>query len=380
MKAFLTDEGLQHIKSHAYVGGEYTWLDSKLNHYWLFVTNLMPIWLAPNLITLIGFVCVQSAFALSWYCSPNFVEDPPTYAIVYGLVASFAYQTLDAVDGKQARRTDSSTPLGQLFDHGCDAFTVVSNHSWGLICCRGGPTFETAACMFLMCFCFWLSQWEEYHLGTLSTSWGQLGVTELQYIGMIQAGMELFFETQMFSTVFGIQVRVFAIGLWLFLASFIVVSMVRKVSTALWASYRAGETSRKGEALDASYLRNAFGMQFLPHLLYIISLFFLYHRPEIMVMAPRSFCMVIGLGMFQNTLVMIFYSMAQQQVGINFPSALCAASLIGATFLPDVWVSPVLSMVALIQGIYTLLWVQTGITSIANFLDIPVFTLKKKTE
>jgi len=27
-------------------------------------------------------------------------------------------QTFDAVDGKQARRTNSSSPLGELFDHG----------------------------------------------------------------------------------------------------------------------------------------------------------------------------------------------------------------------------------------------------------------------
>jgi hypothetical protein len=26
--------------------------------------------------------------------------------------------TFDAVDGKQARRTNSSSPLGELFDHG----------------------------------------------------------------------------------------------------------------------------------------------------------------------------------------------------------------------------------------------------------------------
>jgi ethanolaminephosphotransferase len=31
------------------------------------------------------------------------------------------YSTLDNVDGKQARRTNSSSPLGELFDHGCDA-------------------------------------------------------------------------------------------------------------------------------------------------------------------------------------------------------------------------------------------------------------------
>lgn len=30
----------------------------------------------------------------------------------------------DCMDGKQARRTGSSSPLGQLFDHGCDAFVL----------------------------------------------------------------------------------------------------------------------------------------------------------------------------------------------------------------------------------------------------------------
>ncbi|CAN1217453.1 Choline/ethanolaminephosphotransferase 1 [Linum perenne] len=37
----------------------------------------------------------------------------------------FLYQTFDAVDGKQARRTNSSSPLGELFDHGCDALACA---------------------------------------------------------------------------------------------------------------------------------------------------------------------------------------------------------------------------------------------------------------
>lgn len=30
----------------------------------------------------------------------------------------------DNLDGKQARRTKTSSPLGLLFDHGCDATTT----------------------------------------------------------------------------------------------------------------------------------------------------------------------------------------------------------------------------------------------------------------
>jgi len=40
------------------------------------------------------------------------------------------YTFLDNLDGKQARRTGASSPMGMLFDHGCDAITasVVSAH------------------------------------------------------------------------------------------------------------------------------------------------------------------------------------------------------------------------------------------------------------
>ena len=36
----------------------------------------------------------------------------------------FIYQSLDAIDGKQARRTKQATPLGELFDHGCDSVST----------------------------------------------------------------------------------------------------------------------------------------------------------------------------------------------------------------------------------------------------------------
>ena len=35
---------------------------------------------------------------------------------------------LDEMDGKQARRTGNSSPLGLLFDHGCDAFNAGISH------------------------------------------------------------------------------------------------------------------------------------------------------------------------------------------------------------------------------------------------------------
>lgn len=44
------------------------------------------------------------------------------FRIAFGL---WAYSSLDAIDGKQARRTGTSGPLGEFFDHGCDAVNLV---------------------------------------------------------------------------------------------------------------------------------------------------------------------------------------------------------------------------------------------------------------
>lgn len=44
-------------------------------------------------------------------------DDTDIEFISFG-IGLFIYQSLDAIDGKQARRTQQSGPLGELFDHG----------------------------------------------------------------------------------------------------------------------------------------------------------------------------------------------------------------------------------------------------------------------
>lgn len=48
----------------------------------------------------------------------------PSWAYYICALGLFTYQALDAIDGKQARRTNSSSPLGELFDHGCDCVSI----------------------------------------------------------------------------------------------------------------------------------------------------------------------------------------------------------------------------------------------------------------
>lgn len=50
--------------------------------------------------------------------------DAPPWVYALSAFSVLFYCHLDCLDGKQARRTKSSSPLGQLFDHGCDALSV----------------------------------------------------------------------------------------------------------------------------------------------------------------------------------------------------------------------------------------------------------------
>lgn len=98
------------------------------------------------------------------------------------LLGLFVYQSLDAIDGKQARRTNTSSPLGELFDHGCDSISTVFV---AISTCVSVPGLirDHHNLMFLEVFCvyalFYCAHWQTYISGTLH--FGKIDVTEAQY-------------------------------------------------------------------------------------------------------------------------------------------------------------------------------------------------------
>ena len=81
--------------------------------------------MAPNLITMAGLIVnILTSLVLVLHC-PSATEIAPWWTTFSCALGLFIYQTLDAIDGKQARRTKTSSPLGELFDHGCDSVSTV---------------------------------------------------------------------------------------------------------------------------------------------------------------------------------------------------------------------------------------------------------------
>eukprot|EP00581_Thalassiosira_minuscula_P032016 CAMPEP_0183760510 /NCGR_PEP_ID=MMETSP0739-20130205/7817_1 /TAXON_ID=385413 /ORGANISM="Thalassiosira miniscula, Strain CCMP1093" /LENGTH=468 /DNA_ID=CAMNT_0025998503 /DNA_START=158 /DNA_END=1564 /DNA_ORIENTATION=+ len=179
----ISPEGLHFISTHAYRSGDYTHLDNLLNPLWTSLTELLPLWLAPNMVTTIGGLHCGVAYAILWYYSPDMNErDVPDWVVFLAGWCTVAYYTLDCMDGKQARRTGSSSPLGQLFDHGfdcmCALFFMSTIASYLMI----GGTFWYLLLQTTMQFAFFMAQWEEYHTHVLPHCTGKFcGVTEVNY-------------------------------------------------------------------------------------------------------------------------------------------------------------------------------------------------------
>lgn len=196
-----------------------------LGPYWNWLVELFPKSVAPNTITLSGLLLVFVNFATLAYVDPGlecatqlkldgaahtralhaaFPSDAKLLPVAplfanFGIPAAaakvdfaptahaagrclppwvfytwalclFAYQSLDSIDGKQARRTGMAGPLGELFDHGCDAINTTLEC---VLCCAAlnlGRSVWAPASLVATLANFYLTTWEEFHTGTLFLS------------------------------------------------------------------------------------------------------------------------------------------------------------------------------------------------------------------
>ena len=109
---YMSKEALVHLKNYKYVSGEYSIMDKVLTPYWNWVVELLPMWMAPNLVTLTGLLIVIASTFMYLPFDHTLSGSFPPLCYIISALSLFAYQTLDAIDGKQARRTGTSSPLG----------------------------------------------------------------------------------------------------------------------------------------------------------------------------------------------------------------------------------------------------------------------------
>ena len=111
MFSFFEEENLKTIKDHKYKSGQTSKIDQKLSEMLNPITEYLPRYLTPNMITMIGFLIqVSSSFIMLGFMIKN--KPIPEYMLVYSGLVLIIYNIMDFLDGKQARRLGMSSPLG----------------------------------------------------------------------------------------------------------------------------------------------------------------------------------------------------------------------------------------------------------------------------
>ncbi|XP_072948091.1 ethanolaminephosphotransferase 1-like [Epargyreus clarus] len=194
---YLSREHLEGFDNYKYMAKDTSPLSVYVMHpFWNKVVELIPRWVAPNVLTFAGFVLTVLDFALLSYYDYDYTAasstvhnetavEPPlnghTERIPQSLwfvlaVFLFLAYTLDGIDGKQARRTQTSGPLGELFDHGLDSYSVFFIPAclysiFGRLDYSISPI-RMYYVMWNLLFNFYLSHWEKYNTGVLFLPWG----------------------------------------------------------------------------------------------------------------------------------------------------------------------------------------------------------------
>ncbi|CAG9578787.1 unnamed protein product [Danaus chrysippus] len=184
MSRFLSKDKLEGFEKYKYNSIDTSILSTYVMHpFWNWCVQFCPIWVAPNLLTFSGFLLTVINFLLfSYYdygfhalSKENVTNDSiPNWVWAVTAVNLFVAYTLDGIDGKQARRTGSSGPLGELFDHGLDSYSTVLIPTC-LYSIFGRDELTPLRFYFVIWnifLNFYLTHWEKYNTGVMFLPWG----------------------------------------------------------------------------------------------------------------------------------------------------------------------------------------------------------------
>ena len=174
----ISANGERGLKEYKYRGVDHSLIYKLMLPMLNRLVNYFPMWVAPNLITLSGLLFMAAAYVLlCGVIAPELVTEAPRWVYLFCALAKFMYQILDELDGKQARRTGSSSPLGELFDHGCDALSCVLTTTTIAAAMQLGAGWHYWALNVAVFGTFYSTIWEQLHTNFL----------ELHYLGPNEA-------------------------------------------------------------------------------------------------------------------------------------------------------------------------------------------------
>ncbi|XP_055638262.1 ethanolaminephosphotransferase 1 isoform X2 [Toxorhynchites rutilus septentrionalis] len=355
-----------------------------MHPFWNWLVQYFPRWIAPNVLTFSGFLLtVVNFFLIAYYDygftaaskSPNPIPD---WVWIIAAINLFVAYTLDGIDGKQARRTGTSGPLGELFDHGLDSYStlLIPAYMFSLFGMNDLPPIRMHFVMLNAYLNFHLSHVEKYITGVMFLPWGydfvMTGVSlTLAATGILGPGIWQ-------QTIFGVKpCLIFEITLY-------VSGMVTShpiIAYNIYKSYR-----------DKTGKMRPFSEAFRPmvpllSLFIITSIWALFSRNSIVSIEPRIFIILSGTIFSNINCRLIVAQMSDTRADVwNTFFNLLAAGTIVCVFpypllgLPELWVEYERSILQALTFVVTIAHLHYGqgvVREMCNHFRIKCFKIKE---
>ena len=372
MVSVLSESQLRRLAKHKYNAVVETLLDPYLQVWWRwFIEKCIPLWLAPNTITILGLIINLLTTLILVYFSPQARSEVPSWSLHLNGFGLFIYQTLDAVDGKQARRTGTSSPLGELFDHGCDALSMVVVITGASIALKLGqiPHWMVIVSVGASAM-FYFTHWRAYVSGVVR--FGVIDVTELQVLGVIIFCLTGIFGQDIFlakTPILSWEVREVLLFTALLSAAFLTILNIYEI-------FQGGVGKNGSSVADTSVLSPAVPFVIT---LYLVYCNYAYSNDNVFGKAPCLFVFAFGFVLAKVSIVLLVACMSKSAIPMVDIALLCPfVQLVNIHFNSQIdeysllWFCMIFSSLNLIQYCYAV------ITEICTHLNINCFTITPK--
>uniref|UniRef100_A0A8C5MIK5 Ethanolaminephosphotransferase 1 n=1 Tax=Leptobrachium leishanense TaxID=445787 RepID=A0A8C5MIK5_9ANUR len=377
---YVTPEQLAGFDKYQYSAVDTNPLSLYVMHpFWNFIVKFLPTWLAPNLITFSGFLLLVFNFFMMAFFDPDFYasasgqEHVPSWVWIVAGILNFTAYTLDGVDGKQARRTNSSTPLGELFDHGLDSWaciyfvvTVYSIFGRGK---TGVSVFVLYLLLWVVLFSFILSHWEKYNTGILFLPWGyDLSQVTISCVYLVTAvvGVEAWYKPVFFNVLYRD----------LFTSMIVGCALSVTLPMSLYNVIKA----YRNNSLKHKSCYEAMLPIISPVLLFILSTMWVFTSPsDILEAHPRLFYFMVGTTFANITCQLIVCQMSNTRCQ-PLSWLLLPLTLAVATVISGFGQQSEFPFLVALTGLVTAAHVHYGVSvvnQLSNHFNILPFSLKK---
>lgn len=193
-----------------------------LKLWWNFVADLVPPSISPNLITFTGGFFMICSIILSFISRES-------WTLLFHSLAIFVFQTLDAIDGIQARKILASSKLGNFIDHYTDVFSLQIMFHIVLLTLDVTNNLLYALAMVFVNYSIFVTHWETVRTNILYFTDG-FSITEFQLIAIIIHLIGYVFPNFWINRTFYLSLgEIFISGLIILNVIFVIIPLLKRV-------------------------------------------------------------------------------------------------------------------------------------------------------